>query len=166
MASKDRAQPRRAGRIRDARGRVVTQLDPVVMYLLRRHDVIPSEELREIAREVGIGMTQVNRALFWVSLVGIACVALTAPIAVTGYFRKWLDSFSLVLSLALPNSIWIVLFVLWVRTRRVRRHRIAPVMLAHLRCPHCGYDLRLLPPDPEDAATVCPEYVSPVGERR
>ena len=33
----------------------------------------------------------------------------------------------------------------------------APVMLAQRRCPHCGYDLRLLPVDPEDAATIRPE---------
>ena len=25
-----------------------------------------------------------------------------------------------------------------------------------LRCPHCGYDLRELPGDPDDGATVCP----------
>jgi transcription initiation factor TFIIIB Brf1 subunit/transcription initiation factor TFIIB len=30
-------------------------------------------------------------------------------------------------------------------------------MLKHLRCPHCGYDLRGLAADPEDGATVCPE---------
>jgi hypothetical protein len=30
-------------------------------------------------------------------------------------------------------------------------------MLKHRRCPHCGYDLRLLPIDSNDGATVCPE---------
>lgn len=35
--------------------------------------------------------------------------------------------------------------------------RVSAVMLEHLRCPHCGYDLRLLPADPADGATVCPE---------
>ena len=30
-------------------------------------------------------------------------------------------------------------------------------MLQHRRCPHCGYDLRGLPPDPHDRAVVCPE---------
>ena len=135
----------------------MTQLDPVMMHLLRRHGVIPPKVLREIAKQVGIGMTQVNRALFWVSLAGVASVGITAPIAITGFVRGWLDSFSLVLSLLLPNSIWIVLFVFWVRTRNVRRQRIAPVMLENLRCPHCGYDLRLLPMDPNDAVTVCPE---------
>jgi transcription initiation factor TFIIIB Brf1 subunit/transcription initiation factor TFIIB len=30
-------------------------------------------------------------------------------------------------------------------------------MLKHRRCPHCGYDIRGLPVDPQDGATVCPE---------
>ena len=30
-------------------------------------------------------------------------------------------------------------------------------MLKHLRCPHCGYDIRGLPTAPEDVATECPE---------
>jgi transcription initiation factor TFIIIB Brf1 subunit/transcription initiation factor TFIIB len=30
-------------------------------------------------------------------------------------------------------------------------------MLEHRRCPHCGYDLRMLPTDPDDGSTVCPE---------
>ena len=41
--------------------------------------------------------------------------------------------------------------------RRARFRRVCDVMLKHLRCPHCGYDLRLLPVDPADSATVCPE---------
>jgi hypothetical protein len=148
---------REAGRIKDARGRKVTQLDPVMMHLLRRHDVIPSDALREIAKQVGIGMTQVNRALFWASLVGVTSVFITVPISITGFVRGWIDSFSLILSLLLPNSIWICVFIFWVRTRNVRQQRIGTVMLKHLRCPHCGYDLRSLPTDPADGLTVCPE---------
>jgi hypothetical protein len=41
--------------------------------------------------------------------------------------------------------------------RRARHKRIRNIMLQHLRCPHCGYDLRLLPTAPGDGATVCPE---------
>ena len=47
---------------------------------------------------------------------------------------------------------------LYVRgARRARLRRVCDVMLEHLRCPHCGYDLRLLPLDLTDGATVCPE---------
>jgi hypothetical protein len=84
-------------------------------------------------------------------------VAIIVPISIIGFIRGWMDTFSLVLSLLFPNTIWICLFVLWVRTRSVRRQRIGTVMLGHLRCPHCGYDLRFLRPDPIDGATVCPE---------
>jgi len=58
----------------------------------------------------------------------------------------------------LPYSgVWVGPFAFWIGTRQVRFKRIAGVMLRHLRCPHCGYDLRLLPTDPADGATVCPE---------
>ena len=37
--------------------------------------------------------------------------------------------------------------------------RLCPLTEAcrFLRCPHCGYDIRGLPTDPEDGATICPE---------
>jgi hypothetical protein len=35
--------------------------------------------------------------------------------------------------------------------------RVARVMLMHRHCPHCGYDIRRLPADPTDGATICPE---------
>ncbi len=36
-------------------------------------------------------------------------------------------------------------------------NRVASVMLEHRHCPRCGYDIRSLPADTEDGATVCPE---------
>jgi hypothetical protein len=45
----------------------------------------------------------------------------------------------------------------WLIGARERLPRIRLVMLKHRRCPHCGYNLRGLPPCPEDNATVCPE---------
>jgi predicted Zn-ribbon and HTH transcriptional regulator len=47
--------------------------------------------------------------------------------------------------------------VLWVNAKRARFGKIGRIMLKHARCPHCGYDLRNLPTDPIDEATVCPE---------
>ncbi len=35
--------------------------------------------------------------------------------------------------------------------------RVRWIMLKHHRCPQCGYDIRLLPADAADGATVCPE---------
>jgi hypothetical protein len=45
----------------------------------------------------------------------------------------------------------------WRSGRRARAKRVCAIMLEHLRCPHCGYDIRGLPADPADGATVCPE---------
>jgi hypothetical protein len=45
----------------------------------------------------------------------------------------------------------------WRSGRRARAERVCATMLRHLRCPHCGYDIRGLPTAPEDGATVCPE---------
>ena len=47
--------------------------------------------------------------------------------------------------------------MLWMVAKAVRFGRIRSIMLKHRRCPHCGYDLRMLPTDPKDGATVCPE---------
>ena len=45
----------------------------------------------------------------------------------------------------------------WRGARAVRPKRVRAVMLRHRRCPHCGYDLRMLPTDPTDEVTICPE---------
>ena len=49
------------------------------------------------------------------------------------------------------------LFIPWIVSRQARSKRIQFAMLKFRRCPHCGYDIRLLPADPTDGATVCPE---------
>jgi hypothetical protein len=127
------------------------------MHLLRRHDVIASEALGEIAKQVGIGMTRVTRAMFWVILFGVVSFAILLPILIIMFVNGWINVLSFVLSLLPPSSVWVALFVFWIGTRNVRHQRIGTVMLRHLRCPHCGYDLRMLPTDPEDGATICPE---------
>jgi hypothetical protein len=157
MAKRQPPTHRQAGRIRDARGRLVTQLDPVIMHLLHRHEVIEPETLQEIAKQVGIGTTQVTRVMFWIVLFGVAFLAVLIPILSIMYVNGWINLFSFALSLAPPSSVWIAVAVFWFGTRNVRHQRIGTVMLRHLRCPHCGYDLRMLPADPADGATICPE---------
>jgi hypothetical protein len=41
--------------------------------------------------------------------------------------------------------------------RQRRLKGVRDIMLQHLRCLHSGYDIRDLPTDPTDGATVCPE---------
>ena len=66
IAMTERLQCDRSARATDARGRPVTLLDPHVLNLLHRHDIIEAEPLREIAREVGPGVTRWHRRVYWI----------------------------------------------------------------------------------------------------
>ena len=48
-------------------------------------------------------------------------------------------------------------FKFWQSARRARAKHVCAIMLRNLRCPRCGYDIRGLPADTEDGATICPE---------
>jgi hypothetical protein len=158
----NRRQPKKKKRtrlthIKDARGRKVTQLDPVELRLLRRHDVIDAEALRAMAGEIGSGLTDQQRKLFRVFAVALAILFLvliihTVDVCIHG---RWLEIFDFSRVALLNMVVWPIL--VWVRARQVRFRKIRRVMLAHHRCPHCGYDLRGLPPDEKDGAVVCPE---------
>lgn len=139
--------------IKDARGRSVTPLDPVAMYLLRRHDRIEADVLRAIAHEKGVRITAKERASLIVGVVTLLAVAgLFVHSLIVGDFggAPFARTFSLAWFSILP-------WVFWMRMKWSRHGKVAAAMLRYLRCPHCGYDLRLLPTDPKDGATVCPE---------
>lgn len=156
MAEKEQRQPKRSGRQKDARGKRVTLLDPYLLHRLRRHDVIPAVPLAEVAGALGSGLTRFTRPLLF---LGILC-SLIGAIAFVGTLVQALRAGRMVWplpkSLLLAN-VWVVPFVIWVSASEIRSRRIRSVMLRHVRCPHCGYDLRLLPADSKDGATVCPE---------
>ena len=144
------------GHIKDARGKSVTLLDPYALNLLHRHDVIPAEPLGEIARGIGSGWARKHRVACLITWV----LPLTV-IAIT-WIAKWYRGIPL--STRERNIVMILVAnyalgvcIIWWWARRNRLKRVWKVMLKHLRCPHCGYDLRLLPTAPEDGATVCPE---------
>ncbi|UCG16522.1 MAG: zinc ribbon domain-containing protein [Phycisphaerales bacterium] len=145
-------------RIKDARGRKVTQLDPVTMRLLRQHHVIPPETLRKLADEIGVGWPRFVRLTFIVMLIAlvlylVASAAYSLKHAVSA--SVGLTAFAKRLSLLIPPLVG--LLSIWFVSARVRFKRIRNIILRHSRCPHCGYDLRMLPVDPQDGATVCPE---------
>ena len=143
----------RAGRITDARGRRVKQLDPVTMLLLRKHDVIEADVLRAIAREQGVGITGKERVFLAVGVIGALLVIglFTYETFVGGVGdAPFAKSAGLIFLCALP-------FFAWYTIKQSRFRKVAAAMLKHRRCPHCGYDLRLLPVDSTDGATVCPE---------
>lgn len=143
-------------RITDARGRRVTQLDPVTMHLLHRHDLIDESTLRAIAEEVGPATSRRTRRWFWIFE---ALPILVLPVLFVRVF--FVKGGRDVVSVALWTTAFACLAVgIWGFTasaRRKRFHRVRDAMLRHGRCPHCGYDLAHLPPDPEDGALVCPE---------
>ena len=140
----------------DARGRRVSLLDPYEMNLLRKYDVIPADALRPIAEEVGLGLPTWQRRGYY------ACVFLFLCCLVFIVLWKLLRGRGVDL---VERVLWPVnlgVFALgtvqfWRRGRRARSKKICAAMLKHLRCPHCGYDLRGLPTDTQDGATVCPE---------
>lgn len=156
MAERKEEESLYPSRTKDARGKPVTLLDPYVLHRLRRHDVIPAEPLAEVAGALGSGLTRLTRFLL---VLGVLC-ALPGVIAFVIYLIQVLRAGGMVWPMPkwlLPANLWVGPFVIWVGASRLRSRRIRSVMLKHRRCPHCGYDLRLLPTDPEDGATVCPE---------
>jgi len=131
----------------------VTQLDPVALYLLRRHDVIEADVLRVIAHEEGVRIAGKERASLVVGLGGaLLVISLFTHAALTGDIRSApiAKSASLLFLCSMP-------WIMWHKAKRTRFGKVAAAMLKYSRCPHCGYDLRLLPTDPADGATVCPE---------
>lgn len=156
MAEAKPTSPPHKGRIRDARGRPATQLDPVSMHILRRYELIDREALRAIAEEIGPGRSKAATWWFWLleGLTILCMVAVTARVYFSGRARDpttyslWGATFVLVV---IGISIFISV------AKRQRFHRVRDAMLRHRRCPHCGYDLRGLPADSTDGATVCPE---------
>jgi len=153
MAEPESAPTPLAGRIKDARGRRVTQLDPVAIHLLRRPDIIDADTLRAIAHQKGVTISRGER----LSLIG-ACVAvvLVVGLIIQSLIAGDFGSAPLARSSSLLMFCGFV-WLYWVRAKWARFDHIAAAMLRHGRCPHCGYDLRFLPADAQDGATVCPE---------
>jgi hypothetical protein len=142
--------------VKDARGNLVTLLDPYELNLRRRFDVIPAEELRPLARELGFGLPKwQHRGYLACVLTFFACVVF---LVIWKFVRgAGVDAVERVLWPVNLSVFAIGAAQFWRSGRRARAARIQALMLAHLRCPHCGYDIRGLPAGTSDGATVCPE---------
>ena len=127
------------------------------MRLLRQHDVIPAETLRELADEIGVRWSKRFRMLFFIAVACLALVALVTVVVVVADAIKGAGLGIPVPVLVVLPSAWIAPVAVWMEARAARVKRIRRAMLNRRRCPHCGYDIRLLPTDPSDRATVCPE---------
>lgn len=156
VVDEEASQLRRAGRASDARGHQVKLLDPYELNVLRRYDVIPAETLRPVADGVGFGLPKWQRRGFFACvLMFLACISFLV-------FWKLLRGTGVD---AVERVLWpvnLAVFAIgatqfWRSGRRARAKLVCAIMLQHLRCPHCGYDIRALPTDPVDGATICPE---------
>lgn len=142
--------------VKDARGRCVALLDPYELNLLRRYDVIPAHALTPIAEHVGFGLPKWHRRGY------LACIVIfvTSVAFLILWKVKRGTGIDPVERILWPTNLAVLALgavQFWRRGRQARLTRMASVMLRHLRCPHCGYDLRLLPRDTTDRCTICPE---------
>ncbi|MGD8454369.1 MAG: hypothetical protein PVJ57_21355 [Phycisphaerae bacterium] len=149
-------KPAQDDHVRDARGRRMTLLDPLTLHLLRRHDVVPAEPLSQIVQEIGPGMPRWQYRAYLASAVAfLACFIFL--VAWKLMRRRPMDLLERCLWPFNVAAFAFSAFMTWRHARATRGRHVRRVMLAHQRCPHCGYDLRGLPSDPTDGATICPE---------
>ncbi|MDY7107064.1 MAG: hypothetical protein SYC29_00350 [Planctomycetota bacterium] len=142
--------------IRDARGRKVRQLDPMMMHMLRRHDVIEADVLRAIAEDIGPGYARASRIATWTFFI-CGAIGVIGLLLRAYFFSGGLDTVGRILTVINVICLALVVFGLWAGARKLRFHRVKRIMLGHRRCPHCGYNLEGLAADDRDGATVCPE---------
>lgn len=146
-------------RIKDARGRSVTQLDPVRLHVWHRYDSVDAETLHTIVEDLEPGTAKMRRRT--IIIVPSVIVALVLGVMVLYHFSDASARRDLISTLTNPvimgPNLVCCLLVPWIAARQARLKRVQFAMLKHRRCPHCGYDLRMLPVVPEDGATVCPE---------
>ena len=157
MGEEKSSSPHQAGRVKDAQGRVVSQLDPVMMHLLHRHDTIPRDALQELAHAIGIKITRATRLAFWGGLACLVVCTIALTIMLIRLNAGVIGVRQFVRGLIPFMGSWIGPFMFWATTRSARHQRITQVMHQCLRCPHCGYDIRGLPTEPDDGATICPD---------
>jgi hypothetical protein len=139
MTDRGPSKLQRRGHITDARGRKVTQLDPVALHLLHRHDAIGSEDLRAIAAAIDpLELRRRPRAALWMPIWIVLWYA-----AFFGYFHifnRWRGRDPVLIMFA---TFYFLYPLAWLyfgfrRARRARWERICRIMLEHRHCPHCG----------------------------
>lgn len=159
--STDRLQ---SGRVKDCRGRSVVHLDPIALRLHGGLETMPPDLLNKICGEIGTRMTTTElwlfgspRVMHWVIRLAVVIFGLLTILLIAAGLLRRIPPARLAPQIALLGASLGCLYLLWIVARRLRSRRVVEIMLEHRRCPHCGYDLQMLPESPEDGATVCPE---------
>jgi len=143
--------------VRDAQGSRVTQLDPLELKLLHKYDVIDHDTLIKVLDEIGPGLDEKTRRFLPVLYIGVPLIGIVIIVMIIETVVK--GDLSILLSprnIAISN-VWLIVLVLWFRAKEARFGKIKKAMLNHQRCPHCGYNLFDLEPNPETKHTTCPE---------
>ncbi len=141
------------GHIKDARGRKVSQIDPLTMHLLHQPDTFDATTLSAIAHEDELKVTT-NEYIFLT--VGVVALCAVSGLFFYSLFFGGLGNAPLAKFSAL-FYFCSVPWVVWLFIRRKRFHKVAAVLLAYGHCPHCGYNLANLPLDEVEGVTICPE---------
>lgn len=150
------------GRIKDARGRLVTQIDPITMHALHRPCGMDRSSIETVLNDLERGLARqltwrsyVLRVLFGLS-VGAIAFSVFWLIGDSNFRAAIVKVYTSEFVIWLPLVICAFVVPLMIARRR-HRGRVLQALLKHHLCPHCGYILRELPVEPEDGATVCPE---------
>jgi hypothetical protein len=133
-------------------------IDPVKLYLLNQRSLIPTDTLRSMANELLPGARR-QRIIQIVSIALSIGVVGGGTVVYFRYFSTW-TGFDPVNVTIYVIQIAVILAGPFIGIRVTRSRyvsRVARVLLEHHCCPHCGYDIRDLPADASDGATVCPE---------
>ena len=148
----------RSAQIRDARGRPVSRLDPVKLHLLNQDSIIPADVLRSMADQIMPGARR-QRLLQALSVASGVILVVGGNILYFRFFSTWKGLDPVIGTIYVIQAAIILSGPLLAYRIAASRYanRVALVMLDHRHCPHCGYDLRGLPADAKDGATVCPE---------
>lgn len=152
------SRKRRASEVSDARGRRVSQVDPVALHLLNVPSIIPAETLRAMTDEILPGARRRRFLQVAATLSGILLVV-GGNIVYFRCFSVWKGLDPVLGGVYLVQAV-IILSGPLLAYRTVRSQyasNVARVMLAHGHCPHCGYNLTGLPIAANDGLTVCPE---------
>ncbi len=152
----------RKGRIKDARGRTIRQIDPILTHSLHLSSGLNPAAMESLLNDLERGLA---KQLTWRTY--LLRILLGLGVAATAFFILWLigdANFHAALEKVLKSEFAIYLPLVigafagrLILARRRHGRRVLQLLLKHRLCPHCGYDLRDLPVDPDDGATICPE---------
>lgn len=141
----------------------MTVVDPGVDWVRGRHDQIDLATLDHIMADLA-GEARASRRLVVggvgavVGLTAVVAGLVAVDIAIEGR-AAWRD---LVASLIFTGPAMAMMAVAGILgptliARRRRLQGAREVTLRHGHCPHCGYRIAEVPPDPATGHTVCPE---------